>query len=217
MSRKVIAALGIVGFLASAGVAFAQTTTSNPMPMVLHVGVNGNVLLRGTVSSVSAGWLTVKSWGGYWTVNVPSSAQVFPSGTALTSFQQGDFVGVIGSIDSSAGFTVDATIVRDWTARTAMKQQIQANVQQARTLMSNRPRVTQGTLSNFDAANATFTLTTAAGTAYSVTLNSGAETIGRNWATISLSQANNGDTVRVYGTVSSSTIAASVFRDVSVK
>ena len=187
------------------------------MPMVLHVGVNGNVLLRGTVSSVSAGWLTVKSWGGDWTVNVPSSAQVFPSGTALTSFQQGDFVGVIGSIDSSAGFTVDATIVRDWTARTAMKQQIQANVQQARTLMSNRPRVTQGTLSNFDAANATFTLTTAAGTAYSVTLNSGAETIGRNWATISLSQANNGDTVRVYGTVSSSTIAASVFRDVSVK
>ncbi len=217
MSRKVIAALGIIGFLASAGVAFAQTTTSNPMPMVLHVGVNGNVLLRGTVSSVSSGSLTVKSWGGDWTVNVPSSAEVLPSGTALTSFQQGDFVGVVGSINSSADFTVDATIVRDWTARAALNQQIHTNVQQARTIMSNRPRVTQGTLSNLDATAETFTLTTAAGTAYSVTLNSGAETIGRNWATIALTQANTGDTVRVYGTVSSSTIAASVFRDVSVK
>ena len=223
MSRKVIAALGIVGFLASAGIAFAQTPTTtaaapvSTQPMVLQIGAKGNVLLRGTVDAVSSGSVTVKGWGGTWTVNVPASANVLPNGTALSSFQQGDFVGVQGTIDSSANWTVDATLIRDWTARAALSQQIKTNEQQAHATMSSRPRVVEGTLSNLDAAAETFTLTNSAGTAYTVSLNSGAEIIGKNWATIQLSQANAGDTVRVFGTVSSTTIAASVFRDVTVK
>lgn len=174
-------------------------------------------MLRGTIVSVSSGSVTVKSWGGNWTVNVPSSAQVLPDGVALSSFQAGDFVGVQGTVDSSSNWTVDATLVRDWTARQALNQQIKTNIQQAQTTMSGGPRVTQGTLSNLDATAQTFTLTTSAGTAYTVTLGSGAEIVGKNFATITLSQANTGDTVRVYGTVSGSAITASVFRDVTVK
>lgn len=223
MSRKAIAALGIVGFLASAGVAFAQTSAAAPaasvssQPMVLNVAASGKVLLRGTIASVSAGSVTVTSWGGTWTVNVPASANVLPSGTALSSFKQGDFVGVQGTVDTASGWTVSATLIRDWTARAALSQEIKANVAQAHSTMSSGPRVVVGTLSNLDATAQTFTLTNSAGTAYSVTLNSGAEIIGKNWATITLGQATNGDTVRVFGTVSSTTIAASVFRDVTVK
>ncbi len=218
MTKKLVATIGIIGFFASAGIAFAQTTTTaHPMPMVLDVTSGGKVLLRGTVQSVSSGSVTVASWGGTWTVNVASTALVLPSGTALSSFQQGDFVGVQGSIDSSGNLMVNATLIRDWTARQTLKQQIRTNVQAVRTTMSNGPRVVQGTLSNLDVVAKTFTLTNSAGIAYSVTLNSGVEIIGRNWATITLSQANRGDTVRVYGVVSSTTIAASVFRDVSVK
>ena len=213
MSRKVVAVLGVIGFLASAGVASAQTTTSSSMPMVLNVSSGGKVLLRGTVSAVSSDSVTVKSWGGDWTVNVPSSAKVLPSGTALSSFAQGDFVGVQGTANASAGWTVDATLIRDWTARA----QIKANVQAVKQEVKSAARVVQGTLSNLDATAATFTLTNAAGTAYTVSLDSGAKVLGKNWATISLSQATDGDTVRVFGSVSSTTIAASVFRDISVK
>ncbi|MDE2079594.1 MAG: hypothetical protein KGI73_04395 [Patescibacteria group bacterium] len=231
MSKKLIVAASIVGLFASAGVAFAQATATTLTPTttttapattvsqqpVLNVAASGNVLLRGTVVSTGSGTVTVKSWGGDWTVNVPASAAVLPSGTALSSFQAGDFVGVQGTVNSSANWTVDATLIRDWTVRAALRQQIKTNVQQAHTTMSSGPRVTQGTLSNLEATAQTFTLTTSAGTAYTVTLGSGAELIGKNWATITLSQVNTGDTVRVYGTVSGSAITASVFRDVTVK
>ena len=212
----------MVGLFASASVAFAQTTATTPTatvsePMVLNVSAAGRVLLRGTVVSTGSGMVTVKSWGGEWTVNVPSTAKVLPSGATLSSFQTGDFVGVQGTVDSSSNWTVNATLIRDWTARAALNQQIKTNIEQAHTTMSSGPRVTQGTISNLDATAQTFTLTTSAGTAYTVTLGSGAEIIGKNWATIALSQVNSGDTVRVYGTVSGSSITASVFRDVSLK
>ncbi len=214
-------AVGIIGFLASAGIAFAQTTNSGTAtpshPMILQVRSGGGVLMRGTISAVSSGSLTVQSWGGPWTVNVSSGTKVLPSGAALTDFKTGDFVGVLGTIDASANWTINATLVRDWTARQALNQEIRSNVQSVRQTMSSVPRVVQGKLSNLDTTTEAFTLTNAAGTAYTVTLNSDAKILGRNWATVTLSQATNGDRVRVFGTVSSTTIAASVFRDISVK
>ncbi len=229
MSKKMMAALGIVGFLASAGAAFAQTTTPTPTTtavtaapaaseqMTLQIGPSGKALLRGTVSAVSTGSVTVTSWGGDWTVNVPTAATVLPQGNAISDFKTGDFVGVQGTGDSRAGWTGKASLIRDWTARAAVKQEIKANVQAVHTTMSNGPRVVQGTISNLDVTAQTFTLTNAAGTAYSVSLSSGAKILGKNFATIDLSKVTSGDTVRVYGTVSSSAISASIFRDVSVK
>ncbi len=227
MYRKIALTLGTLSFLAVAGVAFAQTasttttravqtTVATPnQQMVLQVGAAGKVLLRGTIDSVSATSITVKSWGGDWTVNVPTTAQVMPQGAALSSFQQGDFVGVQGTINSSGNWTVDATLVRDWTARQALNQQIQTNVQSVHEMMSGAPRTIQGTLSSLSGQS--FTLTAAHGTAYSVSIASGAKLLAQNWATLDFSKVSNGDTVRVYGVVSSSTISASVFRDVSVK
>ncbi|MDE1919585.1 MAG: hypothetical protein KGH56_02680 [Patescibacteria group bacterium] len=228
MLKKTIAAFGIIGSLAFAGTAFAQTTTTEAQAttaapaasaqrMLLQIGPAGKVLLRGTIGSVSSGSITVKSWGGDWTVNVPTSARVLPQGAAITDFKAGDFVGVQGSVNQGASWTVDATLVRDWTARQALNQEIKSNVQAVRETMTSGPRTIQGTVSNLDSTAQTFTLTNAAGTAYSVSLSSGAKILARNWATLDFGKVSNGDTVRVYGTVASSAISASIFRDVSVK
>ena len=215
MTKKMMAAAGIIGFLATAGIAFAQAAQSEQM--LVQIGPAGKVLLRGTIDSVSASSLSVKSWGGDWTVNVGPSATVLPQGVALSSFKQGDFVGVQGSVDSSAAWTVTASLVRDWTARAAETAQIKANVEAVKVERASAPRTVQGTLSNLGATAQTFTLTNAAGTAFSVSLASGAKLLASNWATLDFSKVSNGDTVRVYGPVASSTITASIFRDVSVK
>ncbi len=221
MKTNVAIAVGVIGFLATAGIAFAQTgsvisTAAVPSPMVLHVNKDGSVLLRGTVSSVASGSLTVKSWGGDWTVNVPTTASVLPAGSAISNFHTGDFVGVQGTIDANGNWTVDASLIRDWTERQALNQEVKTNVQAVHTIMADRPRITQGTLSGLDATAQTFTLTSAAGTAYSVSLASGAQLLAKNWTTLDFSKVSNGDTVRVYGTVASSSISASIFRDISV-
>ena len=231
MTKKILVALGTIGFLATAGVAAAQTTATGSTvapstvttvkprtePMVLEIGAAGRVLLRGTVESASANSLTVKSWGGSWTVTVPANAEVWPSGTAVSSFQLGDFVGILGTVNQNASFTVDAKIVHDWTARITARQGITRNIRAVREVMRlGTPRVVEGTLSNFDASAETFTLTARNGTSYSVSLVSGAKTLQKNWATLDFSTVQNGDLVRVWGPVASSTISASVFRDVSI-
>ena len=226
MYKKIALTLGALGFLAMTGVAFAQTastTTSGAVSptvissqqMVLQVSPAGKVLLRGTIDSVSTTSITVKSWGGDWTVNVPASAEMMPKDATLSSFKQGDFIGVQGIVNTSANWTVDATLVRDWTARQALNEQIQANVQSVHQMMSDAPRTIQGSLSNLSGQS--FTLTTSKGTVYSVSLGSGVKLLAQNWTTLDFGKVQNNDTVRVYGTVSSSTISASIFRDVSVK
>lgn len=230
MSKKIIAAFGIVGFLASAGLAFARTATVSTTSsatvsapevkgeaMMLEVGREGRVLLRGTISSVSSGSVTVKSWGGDWTVNVSSSAKVLPQGAALSSFKTGDFVGVQGTVSQSGAWTVDATLVRDWTDRQVIHQQITSNEKAVREVMSAAPRTIQGSISGLDSTARTFTLTTGNGKAYSVSLDSSVKLLSKNWATLDFTKVSSGDTVRVYGTIASSTITASIFRDISVK
>ncbi len=223
--KKFMLAAGTVGLLAAASVAFAQTASTtvttavtSPTPsqrMVLQVGPAGKVLLRGTVDSVSATSITVKSWGGGWTINIPASAQVMPQGLALSGFQQGDFVGVQGTINSSASWTVDATLVRDWTQRQAINQEIKQNVQTVRqTIQAGTARNLQGTVSSLSGES--FTLTATNGTAYSVSLSSSAQIYQKHFLSVPFTQVQNGDTVRIWGTVSSSTVTASIFRDLSL-
>ncbi len=230
LTKKIAASLGVLGFLASAGVAFALTsatattdataTVAAPAAAqapVLQVGPNGKVLLRGTVASTASGSITVKGWGGDWTVNVPSTASVLPQGETLSNFQAGDFVGVQGTVDSSSNWTINATLIRDRTAKQALTEQIKTNVQAAHATMLASARTVQGTLSNLDATAQTFTLTNASGTAYSVSLASGAKLLASNWATLNFTKVNNGDTVRVFGSITGSALSASIFRDISVK
>lgn len=210
--------------LATAFVALAQTASSMPptppthaMTMVLQVGPAGRVLLRGTIDTISSGSLTVKSWGGDWTVNVGAGAQVLPAaaGNDLAQFKTGDYVGVQGTVSQSASWTIDATLVRDWTYRQMVNQEQHQNQQAARQLMQGEtPRNYQGSASGVSGSS--FTLTVGNGTAYTVNAAANAQIVNRNWLTIALSAIQNGDTVRVWGTNSSGTITAQIVRDTTV-
>ena len=94
------------------------TTVSSSRPMVLVVSASGNVLMRGVVSSVGTSSLMVNSWGGPWKVKVSSSTKVTPTTatSSLSKIKIGDFVGVMGSISDKTP-TINADLVRDWTAK----------------------------------------------------------------------------------------------------
>ncbi len=91
------------------------------MAMVVQIGPGGKTLLRGTVDAVGSNSLTVKSWGGDWVVNVASDANLMP-GASVSDVKVGDFVGVQGTTSQSAAWTVDANLVRDWTAKKVMQE-----------------------------------------------------------------------------------------------
>jgi hypothetical protein len=93
-----------------------------PKPMVVQISSGGNVLLRGTINSVNSNSITVKGWGGNWVVNTSSSTQFVP-GSDMSQFKAGDFVGVQGNVSQSASWTIDATLVRDWTQKQPAQNQ----------------------------------------------------------------------------------------------
>ncbi len=226
MIKKIILAFGALSLLSSAGIAFAQTasttvqstvtTPTHSQPMVLEVGSAGRVLMRGTIASIASGVLTVNSWGGVWTVNVGSGTQILPAaaGNDITQFKTGDFVGIQGTISQVANFTIDATLVRDWTYRTAITQEQKQNIQSAQGIRNGYPRDYIGTASCVSGTS--FSLTTANGTSYTVNTASNTEVVNRNWITLPLSSISSGDNVRVYGVNSSGTIAAQIIRDVTI-
>ena len=224
-TKKTLVTTGIavVAILASALVAGAQTATTTPATtssaahdykMVVNANAAGNVLLRGTIDSVGSGTLTVKSWGGDWTVNVPSSAEVLPGGD-MSKFSQGDFVGVSGMVSQSGNWTVDAKVVRDWTYRTTVNTEAKQNQQAVRqTMQSERPKVYVGTASAVTASS--LTLTASNGTAYTVDIASGAKLLNKSWLSLAVTDIQNGDTVRVFGVNANGTISATVVRDISL-
>ena len=223
MKKLIIGAGLAIGLAVLAGtlVASAQTATSNasgepahPQPMILNIGRNGRVLMRGTIASIAGNILTVNSWGGAWTVNVGSSTDILPTASGLAGLGVNDFVGVEGTVSSNGPWTIDASLVRDWTARQALGTEVRQNVQEARQIRkANRPRDFVGTASNV--SGTAFTLT-ANGAAYTVDVGSGTEVVNRNWIKMPLGSIQTNDKVRVWGTESSSTIVAQIVRDVSV-
>lgn len=82
----------------------------------VDVNNKGAVTLRGTVVSVAAGSMVVKSWGGDWTVLVGADAKINSraNGTiALADIKIGDFVMVHGAMKPNAGLSIQARQVKD--------------------------------------------------------------------------------------------------------
>jgi len=90
------------------------TLGSTPAPMILNVEANGHVVIRGTVASASANTITINSWGGLWTIRVTGASSIIGAAN-LGSIPVGNFVGVDGFLAQNQAYTVDATVVRDWT------------------------------------------------------------------------------------------------------
>ena len=208
------------GFMANAQTSTSTTSTASApsvsQKFVLQIGPKGEALLRGTIASVASGVLTVNSWGGVWTVNVPSSAEVVPAavGKDVTKFGVGDFVGVSGIASQSAAWTIDAKVVRDWTYKKEVSQETKQNIDNARqTIKNGTPRNFVGVASNISTSSLTLTEN---GTAYTVNTASNVEIVNRNWVKIQLSGINSGDTVRVWGVNTSGTISAQIIRDITL-
>lgn len=205
------------------GTAAVVSTVPASQPMVLEIGAKGHALLRGTVSAIGSGTITVKSWGGDWTVNVGSGATVMPhesAGNDLSDIKVGDFVGVQGTVNTGTSWTIDAVLVRDWTSRQAIHEDEKQNVAAVHSTektgrQNGIGKIFEGTASNVAAAS--FTLTTSGGTAYTVNVAPDTKLVDRAFRTVSaLSLIQTNNHVRVFGTASSATITAQVVRDTSL-
>ena len=217
MNKKLLLSLVLLFAVGGALTASAQTTTT-PAQQIIQIGAAGKVLLRGTISSVAAGVITVNSWGGAWTVDVPSTAQVLPVSVNndITQFKTGDFIGVQGTVSTSANWTINATLVRDWTY-------IKSTTTQTTT---TTPPVTQGS-QGLRAYNGVFgTVSAISGTTLTVTSNAqnggtattyivdaSSATVTKSGTASSVSAIAIGDTVAVQGTVNGTSVTATSIRD----
>ena len=148
-----------------------------------------------------------KSWGG---------TQILPNltGNDFVNFQVGDYVAAQGTVDQTGNWSVNATLVRDYTYRqTAADQQKANRTTASQTIKSETPRNYVGIASGI--GDGSFTLMVN-GEADIVDVNAGAQIVNRNWLGIPLSALSEGDNVRVWGVNSSGTIAVDIVRDVSL-
>jgi len=191
---------------------------SRPKPMIVEIGPAGKTILRGTVKTVDANSLTVASWGGDWTINISSDTKVVPE-TDLSKFKAGDFVGVQGSVNKGAAWTVNARLVRNWTERKeekADKKEEKTNKKEIKEMMKQeKPRNWAGTASDVNVDAKTLILTVN-GVAYTVNLTANAKIVSQKFLAINFSDIKNGDRVDVFGPVSGATITASAVRDISI-
>ena len=216
--------LAVGSILAFATFAGAQTTgTTTTQNTVVSINKDGKALVRGTIAAIANGTITVKSWGGDWTVLVGAGTQILPveTGSDITGFQVGDYVGAQGTIDQSANWTVDATLVRDWTYKATIAAEKKQNQKSAsQTIKANTPKNYVGTATGVSAAgDGTFTLTVQGATtttAFAVNVASDAEVVNRNWLPIAVENITDGDNVRVWGMNTNGTIAAQIVRDATI-
>lgn len=223
--KKYIIGAGLVATVLGgvASMALAEDTTQKTasngspekQPMIIEIGPAGKALLRGTVKAVGANSLTVKSWGGDWIINIFPNTNVMPK----NDFRVGDFVGVQGSVNRNAAWTIDAKIVRNRTERKEAqtnKKDIKEMVKQEKEMVKQeKPKNWEGTASNVNVGAKTLTLT-AGGVAYSITLTDGVKIVDKKFVTTDFLNIKNGDNIHVWGLLSGTTIPAIAIRNLSI-
>lgn len=204
---KYLLPLGLAAAIGGGAVSLAlaesnQNQSSSHPAMILEVNSKGKILLRGTVESVASSTLTLKSWGGTWTIKTSSDTKIHPkaNGTStLSAFEKGDFVGVTGQVSETENFTVNAKIVRNWTEKKETKKR--------------EGRVYVGTAGTV--ASSSLILNSKA-KLYTIYVASSTKVLNRLWLNINLNDILRGDRVRVYGAASGTDIQAEVVRDISL-
>jgi hypothetical protein len=227
--------------------------TSAPLPTIdkreykLEIGPKGRVnIMRGNIESISGDTIRMRTWGGVWTVKVLPGTEIIPraSGTtsALARFGVGDYVGVQGTISTTADFTVEAKVFRNWTERKELRDDQKGNRDEMKDLLKdaeeklkearkraeealkeakrkaaeaikNIPRTYEGKVGTISGSSFTFTKE---GSTITVNTSSSTKFINNNWNTMAFGEIQSGDGIRVFGMLASSTINADVVRDVSV-
>ncbi len=79
---------------------------------MININPSGEALIRGIITENTNGILKVKAWGVVFTVNT-TNAKAVGNNTDISTFQVGDFIGALGTIDTTASSpTINAKIVR---------------------------------------------------------------------------------------------------------
>jgi hypothetical protein len=183
--------------------------------MIVQIGPAGNALIRGTVINSEKDSLTIKSWGGNWTVKIEKDTKFLPRGLTLDQIKAGDFVGLNGKVNSEETLTIHATLIRDWTERKLIREEIKQNIKEVKEIKKETtPRINILTVGSIDQTNNTITATMN-GQTINIKINN-AKLIDRNWKTITLDKIQPNDTIRVYGILSGNTLEAYVIRDISI-
>jgi hypothetical protein len=217
----------IAGLVLAASVSLAQetspsATTSVPVvkpqrvPMIIQIGPAGNALIRGTVTNVGTDSLTVKSWGGNWTVKIERDTKFLPRGLTLDQIKAGDLVGLNGKVNSEETLTVHATLIRDWTEKKITKEEVKETKKEVKQILKEtKAKIHVLTVETIDKINNTLTAKLN-GQTITVKLANGAKLIDRNFKTITFDKIEANDKIRVYGVLSENTLEASVIRDISI-
>ncbi|KKU85651.1 MAG: hypothetical protein A3G60_03555 [Candidatus Ryanbacteria bacterium RIFCSPLOWO2_12_FULL_47_9c] len=214
--------VGAVALAMVAPLAFADTNSSSSREaqgrMNVVIGPAGHALVRGTVESVSANSLTVKSWGGSWIIRASADTSIAPRFTGsvgdLAKIQVGDFVGASGKVATNQNFTIDAANIRNWSERKEERMTNKEIKKQERESRKNGiGKIFVGIASSIGAD--TFVLSHAKATS-TVHVSSDTKIVNRNWAKILLGDIAVHDRVRVFGTKANSDITAQVVSDISL-
>lgn len=205
---------GGVFTMVSAHEGMDTTTTAAPVnsqahKWVVQVGPEGRALLRGTLKTVGTNSLTVTSWGGDWMINIMSDTKLMPN-QDMSQFKVGDFIGVQGKVSTTGVWMIDATLVRDWTAK-KVEQTARQDVREF--IKDAIPKNWEGTVSN--ASSTMFTLTMGSNT-YTVTPVSVSKIVNSHFMVVTMADIKNGDKVTVWGTLSGTEISALVVKDNSL-
>ena len=109
--KKVLTFILATALIVPAGIALADTTTQASLKSYLHIGTEGDMQLRGFVTTKADSSLTVKGWLGDWTIATTPSTKLTSQGatTTLADIKIGDYVVVRGALRANAGQTVDAS------------------------------------------------------------------------------------------------------------
>jgi len=189
---------------------------SHPMPLIVEIGPAGNALIRGTVTNVSTDSLTLKTWGGTWTIKIDNNTKFAPQGLTLSQIQTNDFIGLSGKVNGEETLTVNATLIRDWTEKKIIKEEIQQNKKEVKQIIKETPKPETRILT-IESVNTNNTLTAKLNTqTITVSLANNVKLLDRNWKTITFDQLKANDTIRVYGVLSGTTLEASIIRDISI-
>lgn len=85
-------------------------------PVIITIGANGEVMLRGKITAVTGDSISVKSWGAPWTVKITTNTKIMSVGKVLSDFKIGDFIGVQGTMNET-DFIISANVLRNWGVR----------------------------------------------------------------------------------------------------
>jgi hypothetical protein len=184
--------------------------TAGIPPVEIDIDSNGSTLIRGTVQSVGTNSVVINSWIGPWTIQTSSATTMIPVGTSngdTSNIAVGDFVGALGTVNQNQSLTVVATVVHDWT-----KTNPGISTATTSTLPTGQNLYT-GTVSSI--GQNTFVLSGSDGNSYTVNVDSNTAIWNTARSVVSFGSINSGDSIRIDGTLSGSTITASVVRDTS--